>query len=174
MCLDVPEVEDKVTWDKLRAQQTFAGAPDTGFQSMNRTILLALGVVLFVVGLGVSYSEWDSGIQPWGQLLTDNFLFARSLPFTIGLGIVVGFWRASGWRWGTERRASDGAIRRFAPRHRLAARPGRRCAGRADCHRRLAVPQGSAGRRLARLYGHGVPHPLHRRVAPDLRHGGVS
>jgi hypothetical protein len=82
---------------------------------MNRTILLALGVVLFVVGLGVSYSQWNSGIQPWGQLLTDNFLFARSLPFTIGLGIVVGFWRASGWRWGTERRASDGAIRRFAP-----------------------------------------------------------
>jgi cytochrome b subunit of formate dehydrogenase len=82
---------------------------------MNRTILLVLGVILFVVGLGVSYSEWASGIQPWGQLLTDNFLFARSLPFTIGLGIVLGFWRASGWRWGTERRASDSAIRRFAP-----------------------------------------------------------
>jgi cytochrome b subunit of formate dehydrogenase len=82
---------------------------------MNRTILLVLGVILFVVGLGVSYGQWGSGIQPWGQLLTDNFLFARSLPFTIGLGIVVGFWRASGWRWGTERRASDGAIRRFAP-----------------------------------------------------------
>src|SRR5207253_3734216 len=82
---------------------------------MNRTILLVLGVVLLGVGLGVSYSEWASGIQPWGQLLTDNFLFARSLPFTIGLGIVVGFWRASGWRWGTERRPSDRAIRRFAP-----------------------------------------------------------
>jgi Fe-S-cluster-containing hydrogenase component 2 len=27
MCLDVPKVEDKATWDKLRAQQTFAGAP---------------------------------------------------------------------------------------------------------------------------------------------------
>ena len=48
---------------------------------MNRTILLALGLILFVVGLAVSYSEWASGIQPWGQLLTDNFLFARSLPF---------------------------------------------------------------------------------------------
>jgi hypothetical protein len=83
--------------------------------NINRTILLGLGAVLFVVGLGVSYAQWASGIQPWGQLLTDNFLFARSLPFTIGLGIVVGFWRASGWRWGTERRASDGAIRRFAP-----------------------------------------------------------
>ena len=27
LCLDLPKVEDKATWDKLRAQQTFAGAP---------------------------------------------------------------------------------------------------------------------------------------------------
>jgi hypothetical protein len=27
MCLDLPKVEDKVTWDKLRTQQTFEGAP---------------------------------------------------------------------------------------------------------------------------------------------------
>ena len=82
---------------------------------MNRMIILALGVVLLSVGLGVSYTEWASGIQPWGQLLGDNFLFARSLPFTVGFGIAVGLWRASGWRWGTDRRASDGARRRFAP-----------------------------------------------------------
>src|SRR5437660_1747153 len=81
---------------------------------MNRSILLVLGVVLLAVGLGVSYAEWASGSQPWGQLLGDNFLFARSLPFTIGLGIVFGFWRASGWRWSrVEIRASS--IRRFAP-----------------------------------------------------------
>jgi hypothetical protein len=82
---------------------------------MNRTILLAVGVAVFVVGLGVSFAEWAAGGQPWGQLLGDNFLFARSLPFTIGLGIALGYWRASGWRFGSERRASDGAIRRFAP-----------------------------------------------------------
>jgi cytochrome b subunit of formate dehydrogenase len=82
---------------------------------MSRSILLGLGVILFIVGAGVSYAEWASGAQPWGQLLGDNFLFARLLPFTIGLGIVLGFWRASGWRWGPERRASDSAIRRFAP-----------------------------------------------------------
>ena len=81
---------------------------------MNRSILLVLGVVLLAVGLGVSYAEWASGIQPWGQLLGDNFLFARSLPFTIGFGVVFGFWRASGWRWSrVEPRA--GSIRRFAP-----------------------------------------------------------
>jgi cytochrome b subunit of formate dehydrogenase len=82
---------------------------------MNRIILLALGAVLFVVGLGVSIGDWGAGLQPWGQLLGDNFWFARTLPFTIGLGIVVGYWRAAGWRWGTERRSSDGAIRRFSP-----------------------------------------------------------
>jgi cytochrome b subunit of formate dehydrogenase len=80
---------------------------------MMRTLLLILGVVLLAIGLGLSLSEWASGSQPWGQLLGDNFLFARSLPFTIGLGIVVGFWRASGWRWDPDRRS--GSIRRFAP-----------------------------------------------------------
>ena len=31
---------------------------------MNRTILLIVGVVLLGVGLGVSYTEWASGLQP--------------------------------------------------------------------------------------------------------------
>jgi hypothetical protein len=82
---------------------------------VNRTIILAAGVILFIVGVAISYAIWFSGVQPWGQLLGDNFLFARSLPFTIGLAIALGFWRASGWHWGPERRGSDQAIRRFAP-----------------------------------------------------------
>jgi hypothetical protein len=82
---------------------------------MNRLIILLAGIVLFVVGVGISYGEWASGVQPWGQLLTDNFLFARSLPFTIAAAIALGFWRASGWRWGPERRNGDQAVRRFAP-----------------------------------------------------------
>ncbi len=81
---------------------------------MNRTILLALGAIFLIVGLVVTFMEWSSGAQPWGQLLGDNFIFARTLPFTVGLGIVLGYWKASGARLGTERRASDGAIRRFA------------------------------------------------------------
>jgi len=80
---------------------------------VTKTVVLLAGVILFVVGIGASYAEWGSGGQPWGQLLTDNFLFARSLPFTIGLGIAVGFWRASGWRWGTEQKGQQ--LRRFAP-----------------------------------------------------------
>lgn len=80
---------------------------------MMRTLVLLVGVILFAVGIGVSYAEWTSGVQPWGQLLTDNFLFGRSLPFTIGLGLAIGYWRASGWRWGTEQKGQS--YRRFAP-----------------------------------------------------------
>src|SRR5712691_6943822 len=81
---------------------------------MIRAILLALAVILLLVGLIVTFVEWSSGAQPWGQLLGDNFMFARTLPFTIGLGIALGYWKASGAPLGTQRRASDGAIRRFA------------------------------------------------------------
>ena len=82
---------------------------------MKRTVILLAGVILFLAGIALSFAIWLSGVQPWGQLLTDNFLFARSLPFTFGLGIALGYWRASGWKLGTEHRASDQAIRRFAP-----------------------------------------------------------
>ncbi len=77
-----------------------------------RTLVLLAGVILFAAGLAVSYLVWASGTQPWGQLLTDNFLFARSLPFTIGLAIAAGYWRASGWRHDAEIR--DKRVRRFA------------------------------------------------------------
>ena len=80
---------------------------------MSRTILLVAGVALFVVGVAVSYAEWLSGTQPWGQLLTDNFLFARSLPFTFALGIVAGFWRAGTWGSNSNEQ-KGGAVRRFA------------------------------------------------------------
>ena len=82
---------------------------------MARALILLIGLVVFVGGLAASWSEWASGVQPWGQLLTDNFLFARSLPFTIGLGIAAGFWRASGWHSGSTEVRKDGAWRRFAP-----------------------------------------------------------
>jgi len=77
-------------------------------------LMLGIGALLFILGLAISLVEWSSGAQPWGQLLGDNFWFARTLPFTIGLGIVVGYWKASRDRLVHERRA-DGAVRRFAP-----------------------------------------------------------
>jgi hypothetical protein len=82
---------------------------------VNRTLVLGAGVILFAVGIALSYAIWLSGVQPWGQLLTDNFLFARSLPFTIGLAIALGFWRASGWRWGPDLQPTGRGVRRFAP-----------------------------------------------------------
>jgi len=77
-------------------------------------LLLALGVILLAAAAVVSLLYLFSGAQPWGQLLGDNFMFARTIPFSFGLGIVLGFWKAASDRWGTEQRA-DGAIRRFAP-----------------------------------------------------------
>jgi cytochrome b subunit of formate dehydrogenase len=57
--------------------------------------------------------ETGSGIQPWGQTLLDNFLFARSLPFTLGLGVALGYARANWPSSRVERRA--GMVRRFSP-----------------------------------------------------------
>src|SRR5207247_5727614 len=42
---------------------------------------------------GVSFVESQPN-QPWGQTLGDNFMFARSLPFTVGLGVALGYARA--------------------------------------------------------------------------------
>jgi cytochrome b subunit of formate dehydrogenase len=48
------------------------------------------------------------------MLLTDNLVFARSIPFTLGLGVAFGAFRALGRQApGTERRADS--LRRFAP-----------------------------------------------------------
>ncbi|GAC1312889.1 MAG: hypothetical protein NVSMB2_00020 [Chloroflexota bacterium] len=80
---------------------------------MIRNILLLVGAALLVVGFAVSFSQWGSGAQPWGQLLGDNFWFARTLPFSLGFAVILGYWRAANWTDGTARR-SDGAIRRFA------------------------------------------------------------
>lgn len=80
---------------------------------MIRTLLLVIGIVLLAVGFGVNLAQWNSGSQPWGQLLGDNFWFARTLPFSLALGVILGYWRAANWRGGTVRR--PGAVRRFAP-----------------------------------------------------------
>ncbi len=58
-----------------------------------RLLLPVLGVVLFVAALLLSWVLF-SGNQPWGPTLSDNFMLARSLPFTIGLGIALGYARA--------------------------------------------------------------------------------
>jgi cytochrome b subunit of formate dehydrogenase len=82
---------------------------------MTRWVPLAAGVLAAVVAIVLIAAQVLSGVQPWGQLLTDNFVFARSIPFTLGLGVAFGAYRAMGRRPpSVERRAGDGALRRFA------------------------------------------------------------
>ena len=78
---------------------------------MRHIVIAALGVILWIVGLVISLAL-ASGNQPWGQTLSDNFMFARSLPFTVGLGIALGYARATWPRSAAALRA--GSVRRFA------------------------------------------------------------
>ena len=128
-----------------------------------------------VVGSGGQPRVWASGTQPWGQMLGDNFLFARALPFTLGLG-VSGFWKARGALAAAPNAARrTGAIRRFARR----ARSG--CTALA-AHRGLLGMATGGWQYLKGLLdvtspvsmAHGVPRPLPRRVAADLRHRRCS
>src|SRR4029450_4363445 len=77
---------------------------------MRHIVIAALGVVLWVVGLAVSL-VLASANQPWGQTLGDNFMFARSMPFTLGLGVALGYARAT-WPRGSSERRPD-FVRRF-------------------------------------------------------------
>jgi cytochrome b subunit of formate dehydrogenase len=81
---------------------------------MNRRLLLLVGVVVTLAGAAAIAAQALSGAQPWGLTLADNMIFAKSIPFTLGLGVVVG--TVAGLAPGVgrvERRASDGAVRRF-------------------------------------------------------------
>ena len=57
---------------------------------MNRRLLLLVGVVLTLAGAVLIAAQALSGAQPWGPTLADNMIFAKSIPFTLGLGVVVG------------------------------------------------------------------------------------
>jgi cytochrome b subunit of formate dehydrogenase len=76
-----------------------------------RWLLAGLGVVLAAVGLATILADASSGAQPWSSELSDNFVFAKAIPFTLGLGVVVGLLRGRSTR--TERRA-DGSVRRYS------------------------------------------------------------
>ncbi len=83
---------------------------------MNRWALLLVGLAATLVGAALILGGELSGAQPWGDTLGNNMVFAKAIPFTIGLGVLVGLFRALGPASASvERRAGDGAIRRFAP-----------------------------------------------------------
>ncbi|MBI4212712.1 MAG: cytochrome b/b6 domain-containing protein [Chloroflexi bacterium] len=77
-------------------------------------LAFAIGLILAVIGIGGAIALASSSAQPWDPELTDNLIFAKSLPFILGFGILSGLARAASDRWVTERRP-DGAIRRFSP-----------------------------------------------------------
>ncbi len=77
---------------------------------MRHIAIAAIAIALLLIGLIVSLVEANAN-QPWGQTLLDNFMLARSLPFTLGLGVALGYARANWPRRAVERRT--GAARRF-------------------------------------------------------------
>ena len=75
-------------------------------------LLVAVGLVVAVVGLMAAVGQAGSGAQPWGNELSDNFVFIKALPFVLALGFAVGLLMAR--TYGAKVRA-DGAIRRWSP-----------------------------------------------------------
>src|SRR6266542_527876 len=99
-----------------RSRRSRAARPKGRRSAMNRWALILVGVVVTLVGAGAIAAQVLSGAQPWGPTLADNLIFAKAIPFTLGLGVVVG--ASGGLAPGAgrvERRASDGAVRRFGP-----------------------------------------------------------
>jgi cytochrome b subunit of formate dehydrogenase len=81
---------------------------------VNRCIPLAMAGLAAVIAVIVIAVQVASGAQPWGMLLSDNFVLARSMPFTLGLGVAFGAFRALG-RGSCETQRRGDQLRRFAP-----------------------------------------------------------
>lgn len=75
-------------------------------------LLVLVGLALTAVGVTAVLGQAGSGAQPWGNELSDNFVFVKALPFVLGLGGAVGLLMAR--THGPKVRA-DGAIRRWSP-----------------------------------------------------------
>src|SRR5216683_1102229 len=75
-------------------------------------LLVAAGLVVTGIGVAAALGQAGSGAQPWGNELSDNFVFIKALPFVLGFGVAVGLVMAS--TYGAKVR-SDGAVRRWSP-----------------------------------------------------------
>jgi cytochrome b subunit of formate dehydrogenase len=73
---------------------------------------LSLGVLASLLGLAAIGMRAFAGAQPWDGELSDNFIFAKSIPFTLALGVLIGAMRHTA---APASRRADGAIRRFSP-----------------------------------------------------------
>jgi len=79
-------------------------------------LFVPLGALATLAGAAAILGQATSGAQPWTDELSDNFVFGKSIPFAMGLGVLAGLLvgRAGAAR-STARRKADGAIRRFSP-----------------------------------------------------------
>jgi hypothetical protein len=75
-------------------------------------LLVVAGLVLAGFGVAAAVGQAGSGAQPWGNELSDNFVFIKALPFVLGFGVAVGLLMAR--TYGAKVR-SDGAVRRWSP-----------------------------------------------------------
>src|SRR5207245_4846212 len=78
-----------------------------------RWLAVLVAAAIGVAGAAAIVSQTGSGAQPWDPELSDNFVFMKAIPFVLALGVALGLLRHRAARR-TERRASDGAIRRFS------------------------------------------------------------
>lgn len=79
-----------------------------------RWLLLLVGAALALAAVAAVLAQSNSGAQPWDTELSDNLIFAKLIPFALGLGVVIGLFRgrATG---DAPRRGTGGAVRRFSP-----------------------------------------------------------
>jgi cytochrome b subunit of formate dehydrogenase len=76
-----------------------------------RWIVVIAALAAGVFGAMQILQQAGSGQQPWDPELSDNFVFIKSIPFVLALGVAVGFLRG---RDGGEERRGD-LVRRFRP-----------------------------------------------------------
>jgi cytochrome b subunit of formate dehydrogenase len=76
-----------------------------------RWLLVVAAVALAAVGTAAILGQASSGAQPWDPELSDNFIFFKTLPFVMGLGVALGVLRARGT---TAPQRRDGRVRRFS------------------------------------------------------------
>lgn len=76
-------------------------------------ILFVVGLVISIVGIVWVLFQALQGGQPWNPLLADNVVFGQSVPFLLGLGVLIGLAHAVLDEGVRVERRSDGYIRRF-------------------------------------------------------------
>jgi hypothetical protein len=78
-----------------------------------RQLWAGLGLALTLAGLLGIAGQAFSGAQPWDGELSDNLIFAKAIPFALGLGVMVGALRRS--TRPAPRVTAAGGVRRFNP-----------------------------------------------------------